>query len=137
MCYNHFNWFASQSLKIKIQIYFLLSVALLNCILSELHIRKVINVVFNLIYLFLKRGGGTEGEKHQCVVASCASPTGGLAHNPGMCCDWESNQRPFGSQAGTPSTEPHQPGHVYYLFSDCIKLPVCIFSQLIRYCQNC
>ena len=24
--------------------------------------------------------------------------------------DWESNQQPFGLQAGTQSTEPHQPG---------------------------
>ena len=62
--------------------------------------------------LFLDRGEGREkeGEKHQCVVASHTPPTGGLAHNPGMCPDWESNQRPFGSQAGTPSTESHQPG---------------------------
>ena len=37
-------------------------------------------------------------------------PPGNLAHNPGMCPDWESNQRPFGSQAGAQSTEPHQPG---------------------------
>ena len=28
-------------------------------------------------------------------------PTGDLACNPGMCPDWESNQWPFGSQAGT------------------------------------
>ena len=39
-----------------------------------------------------------EGETHQCVVASHMAPTGDLAHNPGMCLDWESNQRPFGSQ---------------------------------------
>ena len=37
-------------------------------------------------------------------------PTGDLAHNPGMCPDWESNQWPFGTQAGAQSTEPHQPG---------------------------
>ena len=39
------------------------------------------------IYLFLEKGreGGREGEKHQCVVASGAPPTGDLAHNPGMC----------------------------------------------------
>ena len=35
-------------------------------------------------------------------------PTGDVAPNPGMCPDWESNQRPFGSQARTQSTEPHQ-----------------------------
>ena len=35
---------------------------------------------------------------------------GDLAHNPGMCPDWESNQQPFSSQAGTQSIKPHQPG---------------------------
>ena len=39
-----------------------------------------------------------EGEKHQCLVASHTPPTGDLAHNPGMCPDWESNWRPFGLQ---------------------------------------
>ena len=65
------------------------------------------------IYLFLDRGreGEREGQKHPCVVASCVPPTGDLAHNPGLCPDWESNRRPFNSQVGTQSTEPHQPGH--------------------------
>ena len=49
-----------------------------------------------------RRGEGErEGEKHQCVVVSCILPTGDLAHNPGMCPDWESNLQPFGSQTGT------------------------------------
>ena len=66
----------------------------------------------DFIYLFLQRGreGEWEGEIHQCVVASWTPPTGDLACNPGMCPDWESNQWPFGLQAGTQSTEPHQPG---------------------------
>ena len=34
----------------------------------------------------------------------------GLAHNPSMCPEWELQWRPFGSQTGTQSTEPHQPG---------------------------
>ena len=34
------------------------------------------------------------------MVASRMPPTGDLAHNPGMCPAWESNQRPFDSQAG-------------------------------------
>ena len=76
------------------------------------------------LFIFRERGreGERDGEKHQCVVASHMPPTGGtwpttyapnwgdLAHNPGMCPDWESNQRPFGLQAGMQSTEPHQPG---------------------------
>ena len=36
-----------------------------------------------------------------------------LAHNPGMCSDWELNWQPFGSQAGAQFTEPHQPGKEY------------------------
>ena len=46
--------------------------------------------------------------KHRWV-ASHTPPTGELAHNPGMCPDQELNQRPFNLQAGTQSTEPHQP----------------------------
>ena len=41
--------------------------------------------------------------------------TGDLAHHPGTCPDWESNWRPFGSQTGTQSTEPHQPGLFFFL----------------------
>ena len=56
------------------------------------------------------REGEREEEKHQCVVASHEPPAGDLAHNPGMCPDWESNQGPLGWQAGTQPTKPHQPG---------------------------
>ena len=54
----------------------------------------------DFIYLFLERGreGEREEEKYQCVLASHVAPTGDLAHNPGMCPDWESDQWPFGSQ---------------------------------------
>ena len=39
------------------------------------------------LFIFRERGreGEREGEKHHCVVASHAFPTGDLAHNPGMC----------------------------------------------------
>ena len=57
-----------------------------------------------------------EGDKHQCVVAYHMPLTRDLACNPGMCPDWESNQQLFSSQAGTQSTEPHQPGHERLLF---------------------
>ena len=63
-------------------------------------------------YLFIFRDRGREagrgGEESQCVVASYMPTSGDLTHNPGMCPDWESNQQPFGSQAGTPLT--HNPG---------------------------
>ena len=50
----------------------------------------------DFIYLFLERGreGEREGEKHHCVVASHAPPTGDLACNPGMC--------PAGNWTGDP-----------------------------------
>ena len=65
----------------------------------------------HFIYLFLERGreGDRDREKHQCVVAFPAPPTGDLARNPSMCRDRESNQWPFDSQAHGQSTEPHQP----------------------------
>ena len=58
---------------------------------------------------FRERGmaGKREGEKHQCVVAFKAPPTGDLTCNPGMCPNWELNWQPFGLQAGAQST-----GHI-------------------------
>ena len=55
----------------------------LNCVL----------LVFLKILFIFKGNGGRKGEKHQCVVASHEPPpcTGDLAHNPGMCPDWELN----------------------------------------------
>ena len=46
----------------------------------------------DFIYLFLERGreGERQGEKHW-LVASHTPPIQDLAHNPGVCPDWESN----------------------------------------------
>ena len=50
---------------------------------------------FKRFYLFIFRGrereGEREGEKYQSVSASHMPRTGDLAHNPGMCPDWELN----------------------------------------------
>ena len=49
---------------------------------------------FSKDFIFRQRGRkeAREGEKHQCVVASHAPPTGGPAGNPDTCpIDWESN----------------------------------------------
>ena len=83
-------------------------------------------------YLFIFRERGKKGEgkgeiihvrkKHR-LVASRTPPTGDLACIPGMCPDWESNQRPFGSHAGAQSTELPQPGLFLRLHS--ISLYVC------------
>ena len=74
----------------------------------------------NIVFIFLKQDYAIEKEgeeKHQCVVASHMLSTGDLACNPGMCSDWESKQRPFGSQAGAQSTKPHQSGHFFSSFT--------------------
>ena len=70
------------------------------------------------LFIYRERGreGEREGEKHQCVVATRAPPTGDLARNPGVCPDGESNQRPLGLQASAQSSEPHQPGQFYFSF---------------------
>ena len=59
-----------------------------------------IGIVFLRFYmfLFLENGREKEGEKHQCVLASpmpLPPLPGDLAHNTGMCPDWESNQDPL------------------------------------------
>ena len=59
-----------------------------------------------LIYLFLDRGEGREKEKKRNITVwlPLAYPApGNLACNSGVCPDWESNQEPFGWQAGAQS----------------------------------
>ena len=74
--------------------------------------RKYFFKVKKYIFIYFQREGKgrREGEKHQCVVASHAPPTGGLAGNPGMCPDWELNRQHFSLQACTQFTDPRQPG---------------------------
>ena len=69
-----------------------------------------------MYFIFRQRGREGERGRETSMVTYCVPPAADLAHNPGMCPDGESNQRPFGPQACTQSTEPHQPGKVL-LFS--------------------
>ena len=67
--------------------------------------------------LFLERGRGEkERERNISMWLPLVPPTGDLAHNPGMCPDWELNQDPLVQQASTQFTEPHQPGHIPQIF---------------------
>ena len=61
------------------------------------------------------------------MVGSPAPHTGDLTYNPGMCPDWDSNRQPFGSQAGTQSIEPHQPGSDTCFF---------LFHLLVVFCSR-
>ena len=60
--------------------------------------------VFFRFYLFIFR----ERERNINVRLPLTHPLGGSGRNPATCPDWDSNRRPFGSQAGAQSTEPHQ-----------------------------
>ena len=78
-----------------------------------------LKLFFKDAFVFSKREreGEREGEKHQCVIASCTAPTRNLAHNTGICPIQESNWQPIRLQAGTQSTEPHQPGLIFSILT--------------------
>ena len=103
-----------------------IAVALVNKARQGLKFLFIDFIFFHILFISRERGreGEREGEKHQCVVASHIPPTGDLARNPGMRPDWESNQRPFGLQAGAQSTEPHQPGRPAFLCYEPSDLPL-------------
>ena len=57
---------------------------------------------FSFIDLFLEgKGGRNRGRKTSMCGCLLCAPCWDLAHNPGMCPDWELNWRPFGLQART------------------------------------
>ena len=51
-----------------------------------------------------------------------------------MCSDQESNQRPFGSQAGAQSTEPHQPGLIFFFLIGSIFVEVGFLEIFVCVC---
>ena len=57
----------------------------------------LICVFLKNLFIFRQRGREVEreGEKHQCVVASHMTPTGDVAHNPGVSPEWELNCDPL------------------------------------------
>ena len=100
-----------------------------------------------IFYIFLDtKRGRSEGEKHQCVVVSHTPPTGDLAHNPGMCPVWVSNQWPFALQADAQSTELHQPEispcflTLRYILPGkvchCLKILKTMFFYSLRLCHQ-
>ena len=90
--------------------------------MSNIVISPIAPVFFSkdFISLFLERGEwrekGRERNINVWLPLTCPS-TRDLARNPRMCPDWESKWRPFGSQDGTQSTEPHQPGSLLLFYS--------------------
>ena len=93
----------------------------------------------DFIYLLLARGEGRQKERETSIGCLSRAPPGprpgDLANNPGTSPDWESNQRPFGLQAGTQSTDPHQPGPPYvpFIVADCNWYPFTVISPNREY----
>ena len=59
-------------------------------LLKSFPVTKILVLFIFIFYFFLERG--REGEREtSSVVASHTSPTGDLAHDPGMCAEWELN----------------------------------------------
>ena len=54
-----------------------------------------------LFIYFLESGEGKRKRRRETPMCGCVVHTHSwhLAHNPGMCPNWESNQQTFGSQA--------------------------------------
>ena len=84
-------------------------------LITHLHVHAI--VLFKIfMYLFLGRREGMEKERDRNInmwLPLVCSLQGTWPRNPGMCPDGESNQGPFGLQAGAQSTEPHQPGLLF------------------------
>ena len=67
-------------------------------------------MVFIKDFIYFQRGEGREKERERNIPVwlPLARPLLGTWPTTQVCAlDWESNQQPFGSQAGTQSTEPH------------------------------
>ena len=86
-----------------------------KCLILNEIVQK--GLFFKILFLYFQKEGegGRKGRSMdageiQQSVSPHTSPSEDLARNPGTCPDWDSNQRPFASQASAQPTEPHQPG---------------------------
>ena len=76
------------------------------------------SLFFKDFIYFYRQGKGGKKRGREISICGCLSsaPYWGLGAQPTLVPRWESNWRPFGSQADAQSTEPHQPG--WHLFFD-------------------
>ena len=89
----------------------------------------------DFIYLFLERGEGREKERKRIInvwLPLKRLRLGTWTTTQACALDWESNQRPFGLQAGGQSTELHQSGLVCLLGATLVP---CDLQQLLPHKQ--
>ena len=88
--------------------------------LSKYFIHLFLHHFIHLFFPIFRGEGREKGrERNIDVWLPLARPLLGTwpEQNPGLCPDWESNwHQPFGSQAGTQSTEKHQPELMLHIF---------------------
>ena len=81
------------------------------------------DIFFKRDFIFTERGSEREREERNISVwlpLTCPL-LGDLACNPGMCPDWESNQRPFGLQARSRSIHWATPDRAIEAFLPLLK----------------
>ena len=77
-----------------------------------------------------------KGEKRGIETPMCGclshAPTGDLAHNPGICPDWKSNWRPFGSHRLVQNPLSHtSQGHLLFIVN---SLSLCFLTCTMDCC---
>ena len=93
----------------------------------------------DFMYLFLERGVGREKERERNIVvqeihrsvASHTPPTEDLAQSPGMCPNWESNQRPFGCKPVVNPLSHTTKGSPLFFFNMDLKKYFCFTGNII------
>ena len=101
--------------QLDLQMY-LMGYLFFNNSLTILSSNPTLFIFFNFIYFIFRQGREGERERNINVWLLLTCLTGNLAHNPGVCLDWELNLRHFGgSQACIQPSEPYQPGCNYTL----------------------
>ena len=90
-----------------------------HCFMKLFTKLSIVIIFKDCITLFLERREGKEKERRRNIMCGCLScaPRWGPGPQPRHVSWPEQNWRPFGSHAGTQSTELHQPGRMHSFYT--------------------